>query len=94
MQLLYNMKLVSGIHGKQRLNFQRFWNSPSGVLLYRYLLIIIAMKLQVQLKIQYFGSGSESALDPHSMGSWIRIQKEENQPRKRRKIKSEDQKKL
>jgi hypothetical protein len=24
MQLLYNMKLVSGIHGKQRLNFQRF----------------------------------------------------------------------
>jgi hypothetical protein len=40
---------------------------------------------------QCFGSESESALDPHSISSWI--QKGENKHKKRRKIKSEDQKK-
>jgi hypothetical protein len=33
---------------------------------------------------QCFGSGS--ALDPHSVCSWIRIRKRENQPKRRRKF--------
>jgi hypothetical protein len=39
-------------------------------------------------------SVSDPNPNPHSMGSWIRIQKGENQPKKRRKIKAEDQKKI
>jgi hypothetical protein len=51
--------------------------------------------IRIRIRI---GSAFDGLLDPHLMGSWIRIRivnadpEGGNQPRKRRKIKSEDQK--
>jgi hypothetical protein len=46
--------------------------------------------------VLYSVSDPDQNPDPHSMGYWIqiRIQKGENQPKQRRKIRSEDQKNM